>query len=336
MRTALALVIAAGLAACTAPEETDADKAPIMDEADVSEESEVVGEEEAAEEEAAGLPGTDIHVFALNWTEGGTPALGDRIAGVDRAGYDNQPFFASNSEFLYTAADNETGETDIWRYDITNDASHRVTDTPDASEYSPRIPPGEAELAYLYQAPGEYAGRAYLANPDNSDARPAHELSPVGYYVFSGDMRHVVTFALGEPMTLQLIDRSTEPETVTQIAENPGRTLLRAVSDDFDAFVSTTDENGLTSVKGLTFATGELTGAFDLPAASQDFAVVVSPRAGVLAISGIFAVDGDTLVFRDYPGPIEWAPVGYLAGLSGITRLAVSPDLTMIAIVAEE
>jgi hypothetical protein len=329
MRSALALMMTMGLAACSAPE----NEAPT---------------EEATAEETAGLPGTDIHVFALNW-DGGTPSLGDRIGGVTRPGYDNQPFFTPDGALLYTAGNDETGETDSWSYDISNDVSYQLTNTPDASEYSPRIPPGEAALSYIYQPPGGYAGHAFLAGTDNSDPHAAHELGPVGYYVFSGDMRHVATFALGEPNTLQLIDRTTTPETVTHIANNPGRTLLRAPGfHGGDMVYTIADDDGRHTIHYLTFEMPDIHPLFALPGTAQDFAIFPDPvgqtvefdptAPGVddFAIAGFMAADDGQLVYRTAMSDTDWTPIGDLSNLSGITRLTVSADRAMIAIVAAE
>jgi hypothetical protein len=345
MRTALALILATGLAACSATEDEALIETPPVDETPAqSEEADV----DAEAEEPSGLPGTDIHVFALSW-EGGLPVLGARIGGIARPGYDNQPFFSGDGGLLYTAGDSETGETDIWHYDLTGDVSRRVTNTPDASEYSPRVPPGEAELSYIYQPPGGYAGHAFLAAADNTDPEAAHALGPVGYYVFSGDMRYVATFALGETNTLQLIDRSTTPETVTHLADNPGRTLLRAPGFyGRDMVYTVADESGEHTVHYLTFEAPDNHPLFKLPGSAQDFAIFPDPIAHTVdpdptmpgaadfALAGFMAVADDQLVYRTAMSDTDWSPIGDLSTLSGITRLTVSPDLSMIAIVAEE
>ena len=218
MRIALSLLLAAGLAACSAPEnETPADDTPT--EAAEAETSDQSTEEETA---AAAPPGTDIYLYALSW-DGNTPQLGEPVGRIGSEGYDNQPFFTADGGVLYTSA-GANGNTDIWRFDLASGENTQLTDTPDASEYSPKIPPSEGALSYIYQPPGGYAGNAYLADDGNANPRAAHALAPVGYYEFSGDMRYVATFYLGDPesegpFTLQLIDRSTSPETVTQIAE---------------------------------------------------------------------------------------------------------------------
>lgn len=314
MKTWLSLIPIVALAACNpAPIDAIEPDAPATDET------------EAAAEEEAGLPGTDIHLFALDWTSG-APVLGASSGGVTRPGYDNQPFFTTDGGLLYTAgADN--GETDIWRLDLASGETSPITETPDESEYSPRIAP-DGRLSYIYQPPGGYAGNAYLANPDNTEREPAEALAPVGYYGFSGDMSKVAVFHLGEPMTLQLIDRTTAPETVTHIADNPGRSFFRAGRGPA-LYVTLADEAGVHTVHALNTQTGELREMFALPGTSQDFAVAVMPDDRITFLT----VNDGQLYWRAYG---RWESIGAIDWLDGVTRLALSPDLSTLAIVAEE
>lgn len=328
MRITLSLVLAAGLAACSAPDtETPEEDTPV----EAAEAETEAPAEDAAEDAPAAPPGTDIYLYALNW-DGDTPSLGEPVGRIGSEGYDNQPFFTNDGGVLYTSA-GENGNTDIWRHDLASGDSTQLTDTPDASEYSPKIPPAEGALSYLYQPPGGYAGNAYLAGDGNADPRAAHALAPVGYYEFSADMRYVATFYLGDPegdgpFTLQLIDRSTSPETVTQIAENPGRTFWRNPRGT-GVYHSIADANGQHSVHYLDYASADHATLFPLPADVQDFVSAGLPTDDVAFLS---SSDGQ-LVYWDGD---NWAEAGNISALSGATRLAISPDRSVIAIVAEE
>lgn len=330
MKYALALILAGGLAACSPPPE---ETPPVED---AAAETEAV-ETAQAEEAPAAPPGTDIYTYFLSWTDG-QPSLGDALAVVGSPGYDNQPFFLDEDEsgsiaMVYTSAD-ESGETDIWYRELTGGDTWRVTETPTASEYSPRIQPGGG-YSYIYQPPGGYAGHAYIEEFDYENNRrvpqPAHDLAPVGYYVFSPDLRHVAVFALGEPNTLQLIDRSTEPETVTHIVDNPGRTLMKTHGGSV-AWFSSADADGNHTVSVLDFASGSSEALFPLPAGSQDFAPIDLGEGAI----GFFSTDNGQLVFRDPEN--DWTAIADLdaLGLTGVTRIAVNWDLSVIAIVAEE
>lgn len=339
MRQYLALAAAAGLIACSPPET----EAPAERDAPVIPAATAEPAPAAADEEEAGLPGTDIHIFALDWRDG-RPVLGAAMGGVIRPGYDNQPFFTPDGGgLLYTAGD-ESGETDIWRLELASGETAPITRTPGESEYSPRVPPGEGALSYIFQPPGGYAGNAYLANADNSDRHAAEELAPVGYYLFSGDMRQVVTFALGEPNTLQLIDRMSDPQVPMHIADNPGRSLARTPTGD-GAYVTLERADGGYAVHRLDFASGTLRDGFDLPGDSQDFASLVSPMSGMFAFDGFFASANGTLYYGTVSSDSAattlspaWMEIGDLTalGLSDVTRIAISPAADRIAFVSAE
>ncbi|WP_417482660.1 TolB family protein [Maricaulis sp.] len=340
MQRYLALAAAAGLMACSPPET----QTPAGTEAANIPAAEPAVDTDDASAEETGLPGTDIRIFALDWVNG-QPVIGAPMGGVVRPGYDNQPSFTPDgSGLLYTAGD-DSGETDIWRLDLASGETRPVTRTPDESEYSPRVPPGEAELAYIYQPPGGYAGNAYLAHADNSGRHAAEELAPVGYYLFSGDMRHVVTFALGETSnTLQLIDRSAEPEMPQFVADNPGRSMARNLGGD-GAWVTLARPDGGAAVHRLDFATGALRDGFDLPGQSQDFARITSPLTGMFAFDGFFSAAGGTLYYGTVSGDFAaaslspaWTEIADLAalGLVDVNRIAVSPEADRIAFVVAD
>ena len=323
------------LTACSASEQEPVEETPAAaPEAPAAEAA--TDTADAADDTAPAMPGNDIFVYALEW-ENGTPVLGERITQGDRPGYDNQPFFTPDgTAILYTAGDNDSGETDIWRLDIASGNAQPVTRTPLESEYSPRIAPDGMGLSYILQPEGGYAGNAALARFDNSERELAHELAPAGYYVFSGDMNHVAVFYLGDPesegpFTLQLIDRTTEPETVTQIAENPGRTLSRTPNAPV-AWFSIGDEAGNHQVHLLHFESGQSEAMFALPEGSQDFAAFELASSA----TAFFSLDAGALVY--YGEAQAWTNVADIEALghTGVTRLAVSPDRSLIALVAEE
>lgn len=339
MNRSLAVLAAAGLAACSAPE-TDT---PAETDAPITPAAELAPEPDAAAGEEAGLPGTDIRIFALDWVDG-RPVIGAPAGGVVRPGYDNQPFFTPDGTgLLYTAGD-ETGETDIWRLDLASGDTMPVTRTPGESEYSPRVPPGEAALSYIYQPPGGYAGNVYLANSDNSDRRAAEDLAPVGYYLFSGDMRQVVTFALGETNTLHLIDRTTDPQRAIHVADNPGRSFART-HDGANAYVTLERVGGGFAVHRLEFTSGAIREGFDLPGESQDFARILSPMSGMFVFDGFFSAADGTLFYGTVsadpaatalsPGWIEIADLDEL-DLADVNRIAVNPAADRIAFVVAD
>ena len=298
---------------------------------------------EAAEEAAApaGPPAVDIYLAELTFADNGEIGLSNVRNVTDHPGYDNQPFFIPGEDSFLYARQSEGGRADIWRYDIASDARAQITDTPDAGEYSPKLTPNAGALSYLYEE--EVGGRqfVYRAARDGSGAAPVLDLTPVGYYAWSGDERRLAMFVLGEPATLRLAELETG--AVEIVRENIGRAVY-ALPDGSAALFTTPRDAGEAADEAapegfrlwrLEFTTGEIAPLFDLPGAAQDYAVL--PAAGPGGAIGFFAAAGDELFIR-MQSDSEWRRAADLSalGIEGATRLAVSPDRRFLAIVAAD
>jgi len=342
-RLLLTTSLAALLAACGQPaaDETPEAEAPEAEAAETAApdaesaapDSEPAAGETVVEEEAAPPPGNDIWIADLSWTDG-APRLSNLQNLTARTGYDNQPSFTPDSgAVLYTSGDNETGQTDIWRIDLASGEAAQITDTPDESEYSPRIAP-DGRMSYIYQPPGGYGGYVYLAQTDNSDRGPAFDAQPFGYYLFNPEMDRVVTFALTDPLTLAFTDLRGDAPVASVLSENPGRALARSASGQTGAWLTLSQEDGPAMVYAFDFDFDVLTPVGALPGQAQDFAVIDRGQG-----DEFFSTDEGVLVFGSLSeAGFAWTPVFDLgeSGLAGVTRLAVSPDNSRIAIVAED
>jgi hypothetical protein len=333
-RLFLTVSLAALVAACGQPAAEDAPEADAPEvEAPDAEAPAEDAPEETEEEEAAPPPGNDIWIADLSWTDG-APTLSNLQNLTARTGYDNQPAFTPDGgTMLYTSGDNETGQTDIWRLDLASGEAAQVTDTPDESEYSPRIAPN-GRMSYIYQPPGGYGGYVYLAQTDNSDRGPAFDAQPFGYYLFNPEMDRVVTFALTDPLTLAFTDLRGDEPVASVLSENPGRALARSASGQTGAWLTLSQEDGPAMVYAFDFDFDVLTPVGALPGQAQDFAVIDRGEG-----DEFFSTDEGVLVFGSLSkAGFAWAPVFDLgeSGLTGVTRLAVSPDNSRIAIVAED
>jgi hypothetical protein len=319
------LTLPLALIACSAPdappEDADtlpADTAPAADETS----------DETSEDAAAALPTGDIYIAPLSWV-GDIPALGPVRNATTRAGYDNQPAFTADGRAFYFSS--MAGEqTDIWRCSLDCATREQITDTPDSSEYSPRPTPAGEALSYIYQPPGGYGGEVWLDSLDGGNARSASSIGPNGYYAFNADMTRLGVFALTEQFHLQVFGRF-EDDGVISVAEGIGRALY-ASPDHQRIYFTLPRENGGFTVHATDFAGSAPVALFDLPGETQDYAVFLLPSGE----EGFFAVDEGVLLLRDRVRP--WQSIADLEqeGLTNVTRMAVSPDLAHIAIVADD
>jgi hypothetical protein len=282
-------------------------------------------EEDAA---AAGVPAVDIYMTRLSWV-GDIPAIGAVTNATDRPGYDNQPAFTRDGTgFYFTSGD--SANTDIWRCNLDCTARTRITDTPDAGEYSPRPTPAGGIISYIYQPPGGYGGQVWYDDPEGGNARAASDVGPNGYYAFNADMTRLAVFALEDPVALKVFGRFEDTGIVT-VADNIGRALY-AAPDHESVYFTLPREDGGFALHETDFH-GETTAhVFDMPGAAQDYAVFALADGR----DAFFTVDEGVLMMRTRERP--WHSVADLKvhGLEGITRLAVSPDRTHLAIVASE
>lgn len=316
------------LAACNAPSETPPGTSATQGAQQTGAPAAETGsaESEAAEEEAAGLPQTDISVSNLEWVDGMPRLAGQRI--VTREGlYDNQPAFDNHGGFYFTT-ETAGSQTDIHYMNAQGEA-RSITDTPDESEYSPRPSPDGSSITYIHQAPNGYGGQVYRHSLDGSSTGPVHEYGPAGYYALDAGQSQMLLFALTDPFSLQWID--LDMDIREEVTTGIGRALYSA-PDGQSAYFTLEHPEGGYIINQFSFADSSITPVFRLPGETEDYAVFTNPDG---ELSWLAVSDG-TLFYR--ASHDSWQPAGDLAamGLSGISRLAVSPDAGQLAIVVEE
>ena len=315
------------LTACSAPQDQTApDEAAVV--VPPAEDTVTETGDTDADTDASSLPGVDIYIAPLNWA-GDTPSLGTIHNATQRDGYDNQPAFSADGQSFYYASGNGP-LTDIWR--CTLDCSERVqiTDTPLSGEYSPRPTPAGEALSYIYQPPGGYGGEVWLDRLGGGEARSASSVGPNGYYAFNADMTRLAVFALDDEAHLKVFDRFNDTAPAS-VADPIGRALYATPTGDRVLFTQAREDGGY-SVLETGFDGAETTALFDLPGETEDYAVFALADGQ----DAFFAVDGGVLMMRTRA--LDWSPVADLEaeGLTGISRMAVSPDRSHIALVAFE
>lgn len=233
-------------------------------------------------------------------------------------GYDNQPAFSTDgTQIFYSRFDD--GQTDIWSYIIDGGLNIRLSRTPE-SEYSPRPAPHKNKLS-LVRVEMDGSQRFSLLNLDTNEFKNlAEELSTVGYYSWF-TAGSVALFLLPEPFELRLYASKDEQLAV---ATNIGRAMAK---DPLSKNLLYVDKNT---------APWQIT-AFN-PGASEKIVVArLFPNHEDFAISAsgiIWTALGGKLYNRK-PNDKNWRLAIDLRAydINDITRLAVSPDETRLALV---
>jgi hypothetical protein len=281
-------------------------------------------------------PDTEIFLATLS-TASGRVTLGAPVNISNSPGYDNQPSFTPDGRsILFTSVRGDrkpdptntaaTG-SDIYRYDLATQQVTRVTETPE-SEYSPIVTPDGQHFSVI-RVEADGTQRLWRFTLDGRNPELVFtEVKPVGYHAWIDDGA-VALFVLGTPATLQLADVKTGKAEV--VARDIGRSIQRMPGGgiSFVARQTAAGQPPILTISELTPATRGVAALVRAAAGATDADVAWTPD-GLL----LMASSGTLYAWRR--GDTELRPVTDLAalGLSGVTRMAVSPSGDRIAMVA--
>ncbi len=268
------------------------------------------------------LPGTDIWMLHIKDNQ-----VTQVIPAVQRPGYDNQPAFSNDGQWLYYTqgdlADDELGYTDIWRVNLTTGAYNQVTSTP-ISEFSPLPLPNAPGVSVVrVQTDGSQELWSIFIDSERPDQRII-SAEPVGYHAWL-DTDQLALFVLGNPeqgQTNRLELWHTSTDSGQRLADNIGRGLQ-------------TDRNGelfyvQNPSKIMHLQPGkEPRPVIGLYENGQDFGL--GPNHSLWHGAG-------SKVYRYAPGDEHWQLMVDLQqfGLHGITRVMVNPAGDQVAVVINE
>jgi len=279
-------------------------------------------------------PDTEIYLAPMK-TVNGAIEIGPAIDITNSPGYDNQPFFTPDGRgVLFTSIRGEGTQTDIYRYDIAAKQVSQVTATPE-SEYSPTITPAGNLSVIRVELDADKTQRLWQFTADGRDPRPVLEtIKPVGYHAWA-DAQTLALFVLGQPATLQLATAGSA--TAVTLATDIGRSLQRVPAAGRPAgeaatisFVQRERTAGAVSlvIKELNTSTRAISVLTPAVAGSTEADCAWTPDGTLLMVKG-------ATLYAWRRGQSGWKEVLSLErlSLSGVTRLAVSPQGDYLALV---
>lgn len=273
--------------------------------------------------QAQATPDPDIFLVSLSRSGGKLGVTGARNL-TNRPGYDNQPSWSRDGRTLFFTSVREDAQADIYRLDPAGKADAvRVTMTSPESEYSATVMPKQNAVSVI-RVEKDSTQRLWSVPLNGSAGAPVLErIKPVGYHTWANDTL-LALFVLGSPNTLQLA--STKSGRGDTIVTSIGRSL-HTTKDGQVSFVHkvSNDEWWLTLLNPKTKEQRRLV---RMPPRVEDYAW--TPDGLVLA------GQGSVLKVFDPKRGGDWETVADLAahGLTGITRLSVSPRGDAVAVVA--
>ena len=264
----------------------------------------------------------DVFLVPLSST-GGTVKVGVPANITRRDGYDNQPSFSADSRAIFFTSNRGDGQSDIYRYDLSTGLAIPARKTIPESEYS-AFPTRDAKAITVIRVEADSTQRLWRMPLDT--AAPSvmfPDIKPVGYFAQADDSTWAL-FVLGSPATLQVVHVGVPGGEI--VARNIGRSLHRIPGTTRVSYVQ---KGGTTwyvimldpNTKKIDTLTSTLPG-------SEDMAWVDSTT--------IVAGNGSKL-FSFRRGDSEWKQLAdySFANISSITRLAVSPNKTWLALVGD-
>lgn len=265
--------------------------------------------------------GTEIFLLPLARAENRV-TLGAPVNITSSPGYDNQPFFTPDGRGVLFSSMREGGQTDIFRHDLAARTVARITSTRE-NEYSPTVTPDGGGFTVIRDTT-QYLTRFRLDG--TAPAIVFDRIRPVGYHAWL-DGQTVILFVLGTPATLRLADTRSGEAVI--LAWDIGRSLHKVPGRTTGSFTQRMPDGAVYIVE-LDPATRAMRPLVRALEGSQDYAW--TPWGSILMTRG-------NVVYEWQPGGgAAWRQVARFddPALARLTRLAVSPDGSWLALVAEE
>ncbi|HEY6220023.1 MAG TPA: hypothetical protein VIV65_08190 [Gemmatimonadaceae bacterium] len=243
-----------------------------------------------------------------------------------RKGYDNQPSFTPNGRSLYFTSTHEDAQADIYRYDLTTKKTDRITTTAPESEYSATVVPGGNRISVI-RVEKDSTQRLWSFTLSGKDPQIVlTDIKPVGYHTWI-DSTHLALFVLGQPNSLVLANTRTGKSEV--VAHDVGRSLLPVPGDEGFSYLAHVG-------KDWVFTEVMLSGNHDHVSYIKPVVTLPAGMDYVARVAGgLIGGTGSKLYTWREGG--QWTEIADFAsaGLTKISRIAVSPTGTLLAIVAE-
>ncbi|MCB0457057.1 MAG: hypothetical protein R2776_08550 [Flavobacteriaceae bacterium] len=237
-------------------------------------------------------------------------------------GYNSQPFFKNNSTLLY--AKNNQGQTDIGVYNLTENSESYWNLSTQGGEYSPQpVPESETIAAVRLDPDGLQRLHDYRLNTYGEEVI-SHLV--VAYYVWY-NKNTIVSSVIENNELYLMVSYLKEGENVT-LLKGSGRSFHKVPNAKAISYTAVNEEKNW-DVYQLDMDSLDSYFVVQLPIGIQDMIWYNDATIMVGSGSQLFAYDlysnGDWQKIADFSDK----------NITNITRLAVSPDGSKLALVAE-
>ena len=266
---------------------------------------------------------SEIYLFDLTRAED-SYILSNPVNISNHSGYDNQPSFTTdNKNILFTSMRN--GQTDIALYNIESKERKWLTETPE-DEYSPKSYPGEKKYFTCVRKENTGTQLLYKYAYRNKAPEVVVPNTIVAYYDWFDD-KTLVIYVVGKDNEFLMV-KNYKCNISYPLQYDVGRSFQKVESAQSVAFISKSHETS--EIYLINPNTSESRYITDAIEGSED--MVWTPDAIVLMAKG-------DRIYKFRPNKDKnWSALEIDSDLpvANITRMAVSPDGTKIAIVVAE
>jgi len=238
-------------------------------------------------------------------------------------GYDSQPSFPNNNQVLF--AGNNNAQTDIAMYNISEKTKKWYNLTTEGSEYSPQLIPNDNGNVSAVRLDPDGLQRLYSYEIGSSNSKVLIDELQIAYYAFKNETTIIASVLSGDKLDLVISDLLTKKTDTILI--NSGRAIKNIPNSKSISYTILNEEKN----QDLYLMEDESLESFfvcQLPIGIQDYIWLSS--------SQILIGSGNKLYVYDTFLNSEWKQMADLSefNINEITRLAVSPDGTKLALVA--
>lgn len=265
---------------------------------------------------------TEVYLCDIRSEYGGLTVFNFQNISQDD-GYDSQPSFIGNDQVAYAA--NNKGQTDIAIYSISEKTKTWFNAATSGGEYSPQSVPNSSSIAAV-RLDTTGLQRLYKYEKDSNPTIEIIEGLQVAYYAFS-DENTIVASVLNDDH-LDLVISNLKKRWIDTILTNAGRSIHRVPESKTISYTLVNEEKN-EDLYLLSLESRESFFVCQLPIGIQDYAWLNN--------SQLLLGSGSKLYLYDTFLNSKWVEVADLSAQSikNISRLAVSPDGSKLALVAE-